>query len=390
MVRLLWTGLLAWTLLGCSAPAPRPGNAAIEAHERPRVLAAAERALSAAPLTITAYPAKLSEGGRHDFYSNGDYWWPDPAKPDGLPYIRRDGQTNPENFAQHRDALNTFRDHVAALAAAYRLTREEKYAAQAVRLLDVFLLDPATRMNPHLRFAQAIPGRSPGRGIGIIDTLHLIEIPKAVAALRGSRALTADREAGLRRWFADYKDWMLASPNGQEEANEKNNHAVAFWLQVAVFADFTGDAAALAECRERFTQKFIGTQMATDGGFPLELARTKPYAYSLFQLDNLTTLGWILSDSGTDYWRYTLPDGRGLARGVEFMTPFVADKARWTRPPDVQAWEGWPARPVFLLLGGLALDRPELIDLWRRLDGDPTDPEVRRNRAITQPVLWLR
>ena len=390
MVRLLSTGLLAWTLLGCSSPAPRPASASIEVHERPRVLAAAERALSAAPLTITAYPAKLSEGGRNDFYSNGDYWWPDPAKPDGLPYIRRDGQTNPENFAQHRHALNTFRDQVAALAAAYRLTREEKYAAQAVRLLDVFLLDPATRMNPHLKFAQAIPGRNPGRGIGIIDTLHLIEIPKSIAALRGSRALTADREAGLRRWFGDYQDWMLSSPNGQEEANEKNNHAVAFWLQVAVFADFTGDAAALAECRARFTQKFIGTQMAMDGGFPLELARTKPYAYSLFQLDNLSTLGWVLSDAGTDFWRYTLPDGRGLARGVEFMTPFVADKGRWTRPPDVQAWEGWPARPVFLLLGGLALDRPELIDLWRRLDGDPTDPEVRRNRAITQPVLWLR
>ena len=390
MVRLLSTGLLAWTLLGCSSPAPRPASAAIEIHERPRVLAAAERALSAAPLTITAYPAKLSEGGRNDFYSNGDYWWPDPAKPDGLPYIRRDGQTNPENFAQHRHALNTFRDQVAALAAAYRLTREEKYAAQAVRLLDVFLLDPATRMNPHLKFAQAIPGRNPGRGIGIIDTLHLIEIPPSIAALRGSRALTGDREAGLRRWFGDYQDWMLSSPNGQEEANEKNNHAVAFWLQVAVFADFTGDAAALAECRARFTQKFIGTQMAMDGGFPLELARTKPYAYSLFQLDNLSTLGWVLSDAGTDFWRYTLPDGRGLARGVEFMTPFVADKGRWTRPPDVQAWEGWPARPVFLLLGGLALDRPELIDLWRRLDGDPTDPEVRRNRAITQPVLWLR
>jgi hypothetical protein len=390
MVRLLSTGLLAWTLLGCSSPAPRPASAAIEIHERPRVLAAAERALSAAPRTITAYPAKLSEGGRNDFYSNGDYWWPDPAKPDGLPYIRRDGQTNPENFAQHRHALNTFRDQVAALAAAYRLTREEKYAAQAVRLLDVFLLDPATRMNPHLKFAQAIPGRNPGRGIGIIDTLHLIEIPPSIAALRGSRALTGDREAGLRRWFGDYQDWMLSSPNGQEEANEKNNHAVAFWLQVAVFADFTGDAAALAECRARFTQKFIGTQMAMDGGFPLELARTKPYAYSLFQLDNLSTLGWVLSDAGTDFWRYTLPDGRGLARGVEFMTPFVADKGRWTRPPDVQAWEGWPARPVFLLLGGLALDRPELIDLWRRLDGDPTDPEVRRNRAITQPVLWLR
>lgn len=285
------------------------------------------------PLTITSFPAKLSEGGRNDFYSNGDYWWPDPTKPNGLPYLRRDGQTNPENFGAHRNALNTFRDQVAALAAAYRLTHEEKYAAHAVRFLDTFLLDPSTRMNPHLKFAQAIPGRNPGRGIGIIDTLHLIEIPKAIAALRGSRALTVERAAGLRRWFSDYKDWMLASDNGKEEANEKNNHAVAFWLQVAVFAEFTGDPAALRECQARFTQKFIGMQMALDGGFPLELARTKPYAYSLFQLDNLSTLGWVLStDGGTNYWHYTLPDGRGLAKGAEFMTPYVQDKSRWTRP----------------------------------------------------------
>jgi hypothetical protein len=358
--------------------------------ERGRVLAAAGRALAATPLTITAYPAKLSEGGRNDFYSNGDYWWPDPAKPNGLPYIRRDGQTNPENFVQHRTALNGFRDHVAALAAAYRLTHDEKYAVQAVKFLDVFLLDAGTRMNPHLKYAQAIPGRSPGRGIGIIDTLHLIEIPPAIQALRGSPALTAEREAGLRRWFNDYKDWMLASDNGKEEANEKNNHAVAFWLQVAVFANFTDDQAALAECRTRFTQKFIAGQMAMDGGFPLELARTKPYAYSLFQLDNLATLGWVLTADRTHYWRHTLPDGRGLAKGVDFMTPFVADKSRWTRPPDVQAWEGWPSRPVYLLFAGIALERPALIDLWKRLDGDPTDPEVRRNRAITQPLLWVK
>ncbi|MEY3829567.1 MAG: hypothetical protein RL636_1268 [Verrucomicrobiota bacterium] len=388
---------LALALAGCvesDAPNhPRPGTPAVDlvaSVERGRVLAAAGRALAATPLTITAYPAKLSEGGRNDFYSNGDYWWPDPAKPNGLPYIRRDGQTNPENFVQHRNALNGFRDHVAALAAAYRLTHDEKYAVQAVKFLDVFLLDAGTRMNPHLKYAQAIPGRSPGRGIGIIDTLHLIEIPPAIQALRGSPALTAEREAGLRRWFNDYKDWMLASDNGKEEANEKNNHAVAFWLQVAVFANFTDDQAALAECRTRFTQKFIAGQMAMDGGFPLELARTKPYAYSLFQLDNLATLGWVLTADRTHYWRHTLPDGRGLAKGVDFMTPFVADKSRWTRPPDVQAWEGWPSRPVYLLFAGIALERPALIDLWKRLDGDPTDPEVRRNRAITQPLLWVK
>ena len=389
---------LAWALalVGCvDRPAPTaapvsPAFSVVAETERTRVLSAAKRALAAPTLTITAFPAQLSAGGRNDFYSNGDYWWPDPTKPNGLPYIRRDGQTNPDNFVQHRNALNAFRDHVAALAAAYRLTRDERYAAKAVEFLDVFLLDARTRMHPHLKYAQAIPGRSPGRGIGIIDTLHLIEIPKAIGALRGARALTEEREAGLRRWFGDYKDWMLASANGQEEANEKNNHAVAFWLQVAVFADYVGDEAALAECRARFTQKFIAVQMAADGGFPLELARTKPYAYSLFQLDNMATLGWVLSDARTDYWRYTLPDGRGLAKGVDFMTPYVSDKSKWQRPPDVQAWEGWPARPVYLLFAGLAMDRPALLELWKRLEDDPTDPEVRRNRAITQPLLWIK
>ena len=174
MPRLLSDCLLAWTLLGCSAPTAAPADSAIATHERPRILAAAERALNATPLTITSFPAKLSEGGRNDFYSNGDYWWPDPTKPNGLPYLRRDGQTNPENFGAHRNALNTFRDQVAALAAAYRLTHEEKYAAHAVRFLDTFLLDPSTRMNPHLKFAQAIPGRNPGRGIGIIPILLVI------------------------------------------------------------------------------------------------------------------------------------------------------------------------------------------------------------------------
>ena len=225
--------------------------------DRERILKAATAALALSPLSITGFKAELSDGGPNDFYSNGDYWWPDPDKPDGLPYIQRDGQTNPENFNQHRLLIRQLRDAVAAMGAAYKITGEDRYATKAADLLKGFFLDPSTRMNPHLKYAQAIPGVSPGRGIGIIDTLHLIEIPVAIETLEKSKSFPPEVAAGMRQWFADYLDWMITSGNGKEEAAAKNNHAVAYWLQVAVFARFTGDAERLAECRRQFKEVFV-------------------------------------------------------------------------------------------------------------------------------------
>ncbi len=362
----------------------------VSSLESPRILKSAVSALALEPITLTRFPAKLSEGGLNDFYSNGDYWWPDPSKPDGLPYIRRDGQSNPDNFIQHRMVVRQLNQSVAALAAAYQLTREERYVTKAAELLRVFFLDPRTRMNPHLNYAQAIPGVSPGRGIGIIDTLHLIEIPVAVAALEGSSAFPRDVASGMRKWFADYLDWMITSGNGKEEAAAKNNHAVAYWLQVAVFARFTGDEKRLAESRRQFKEEFVGMQMSADGSFPAELSRTKPYAYSIFQLDNIATLCQVLSTPEEDLWAYQLPDGRGIRQAVAYLYPFLADKSKWPLPPDVQSWEGWPSRQPSLLFAGIALNEDRYVDLWRGLPSDPTDPEVGRNIAITQPLLWIK
>ena len=358
--------------------------------DRKRIMKAATDALALHPLSITGFKAELSDGGPNDFYSNGDYWWPDPNKPDGLPYIQRDGQTNPENFNHHRLLIRQLRNAVAALGAGYKITGQDRYAVNAADLLTVFFLDPSTRMNPHLKYAQAIPGVSPGRGIGIIDTLHLIEIPVAVETLENSKSFPPEIAAGLRQWFADYLDWMITSKNGQDEANTKNNHAVAYWLQAAVFARFTGNDPLLAECRRRFTEVFVPEQMAADGSFPAELARTKPYAYSIFQLDNMTTLCQVLSDSGADLWGFELPDGRGIRKAVDYLRPFLADKSKWPLKPDVQAWSCWPARQSSLVFAGLAFGEKSYLDLWRKLPADPTDPEVQRNIAITQPVIWLR
>ena len=361
----------------------------VKAIDRDRILKAAGAALTLAPITITAYTAKFSTGGPNDYYSNGDYWWPDPAKPDGLPYIQRDGETNPANFNAHRLALRHLRDAVAALGAAYAVTGEDRYAAKAAELLRVFFLEPATRMNPHLKYAQAVPGVSPGRGIGIIDTLHLIEVPQAIEVMQKSPAFPAETLAGLKQWFRDYTDWMLTSENGHAEAVAKNNHAVAFWLQVAVFARFTGAAAPLAECRRHFKEVFLPNQLAADGSFPQELRRTKPFGYSIFQLDNMVTLCQVLSTPEDDLWRFTLPDGRTIRKAVEYLYPFLADKSKWPLKPDVQAWDGWPTRQASLLFAGLAFNEPKYLELWQTLKPDPADEEVQRNVAITQPVLWV-
>ena len=370
-------------------PAPRL-TLDVATIDRERIVKAAAAGLQQQPVTIAAFPAKLSQGGPNDFYSNGDYWWPDPAKPNGLPYIKRDGETNPENFVAHRMAVKALRDSVAALAAAYRLTGEERYVTKAAELLRVFFLDAKTRMNPNLNFAQAIPGVSPGRGIGIIDTLHIIEIPAAVKAMEKSKALPPELATGLRQWFRELAEWMVTSKNGTEETAAKNNHSVAFHLQLAVFADFIGDEAKLALCRKQFRDVFVPKQMAADGGFPLELARTKPYGYSIFQLDNMTLLCHVLATEADNLWIFETADGRGIRKAVAFLHPFLADKSKWTLKPDVQAWDGWPARQPHLLFAGLALGEQQYLDLWKKLPADPTDPEVQRNIGITQPILWVK
>lgn len=362
----------------------------VGAIDRKRILRAADAALALKPLTITSARAKLSAGDPNDFYSNGDYWWPDTSKPNGIPYLQRDGQTNPENFNQHRMMIRELRDSVAALSAAYQLTGKGRYVSKAVDLLQVFFLDPETRMNPHLNYAQAIPGVSKGRGIGIIDTLHLIEIPVAVQTIQKSSAFPPQVADGLKKWFADYVEWMITSRNGREEASAKNNHAVAFWLQVAAFARFTGDEVRLAECRRQFKDVFVASQMAEDGSFPAELARTKPYAYSIFQLDNMVTLCALLSGPDENLWIYRGPEGRSISKAVEYLYPYLADKSKWPLKPDVQAWDGWPARQPGLLFAGRALANKSYLELWRKLPPDPTDPEVQRNIAITQPVLWMK
>ena len=351
----------------------------VAAIDRQRILTHVEQYLKEDPVTVTSASSPRSAGGKHDFFSEGDYWWPDPQSPDG-PYIQRDGMTNPDNFVAHREALMRLSVQMPALAAAWKITRERRYADHAVKHLRAWFIDPETRMNPNLQYAQAIHGRTTGRGTGIIDTLHLIEVARAASVLQVTDA---------KKWFAEYLDWMNTSKNGQEERDAKNNHATCWVAQAAEFALYTRNQQIMDWCRDRYKRVLLPGQVGVDGSYPLELKRTKPYSYSLFNMDVMGILCQTLSTGQDNLFRYALPDGRGMARVMQFHAPYIADKSKWPYPADVMYFDQWPVRNPTILFAGLALGRDSYVELWKKLNPDPTVAEAIRNFPVRQPVLWV-
>ncbi len=356
--------------------------------DRARVLRAAAAYLKEKPVTITSASSPRSTGGKHGYFSEGDYWWPDPKNPDGL-YIRRDGMSNPSNFVAHRETLIRLSVQMPALAAAWLLTHDKKYADHAAAHLRAWFIDPETLMHPNLQYAQAIHGITTGRGTGIIDTIHLVEVARATTVLADGGVLEDETYAGVRKWFAEYVLWMTTSKNGIEEREAKNNHGTCWVFQVAEFARLTRNSDLLKYATDRYKTVLLPTQMKIDGSFPLELARTKPYSYSLFNLDVMTTLCRILSSAEDDVLKYELPDGRGMRKAVAFMYPYIKNKGSWPFPHDVEYFDDLPVRQPNLLFGGLAFSQPEYLSLWKTLNPDPKVPEIIRNFPIRQPVLWV-
>ncbi len=365
---------------------------AVARLDHDRILRLAQQALSLKPLAITDVIAANSAGGPHDYFSQADYAWPNTNTASGLPYVSHDGESNPDVFTAHRMAMRNMKDAVAALAAAYAITGQDKYAGKAAILLRVFFLDSATRMNPHLQYAQAVLGAQTGNDYGVIDTLHLAELPLAIQFLEKSPAFPPSVDQGVKKWFADYTHWITTSTNGIKEMHNANNHSIACYVQLASFARLTGDTQLLDECRRHFEEVLLPNQMTNNGSFPRELKRTKPYGYSIFQADNVSILCVLLSTPQDDVWQFKLPDGRTPRNAVDFIYPYLEDKNKWLadgRGRDVMHWDHWPARQPCLLFAYVEFGDPRYFDLWQKLDADPTDLEIRRNMAVTQPLLWI-
>lgn len=345
-------------------------------------------AMKQQPVTITAASSSRSSGGKHDFFSEGDYWWPNPKSADS-PYIQRDGMTNPDNFIDHRKAMIRFSRIMGSLASAYLTNKREQYAEQAFRHARAWFIDTATLMNPHLLYAQAIKGRYTGRGIGIIDMIQMMEVSQALIVLEKSKSAKSAEYVQYRSWFEKYLNWVTHHKYGIDEMNALNNHGTCWTMQLAAFARFTKNDSLLDLCRQRYKTVHLPGQMALDGSFPKELARTKPYGYSLFNLDAMVMLCQILSDKQNNLWAFELQDKRSIRQAIAFMDPYVKDKRKWTFKQDVMYWENWPVAHSFLVFGAAAFNDQEMFNTWKNLEHAPTEEEVIRNLPIRNPLIWF-
>jgi hypothetical protein len=316
----------------------------------------AKRALTGGPFSVVDKDATPPSGDKHDYMSQAPYFWADPNAAEGAPYVRRDGERNPEiNKFRNHQAMSRMADAVDVLALAYYFTADEQYAAKAAQLLRAWFLEPATKMNPNLQFAQAIPGVNTGRGIGLIESICLTRVVDDVGLLRGSKAWAVDDQRGMEEWFASFLKWMLESKNGKDEAAAKNNHGTYYDLQVASYAFFLGKDDLAKSVLRRVGPNRIATQVEPDGREPLELVRTKAWSYSIGNLSGLMSLARLGEHVDVDLWSYRTDDGRTIRQAVDFLIPYAAGEKKW----DYQQLGGWTGESFAAILRRAAAKFPD-------------------------------
>jgi len=348
----------------------------------------ADQALLLTPPSVMSKPRTAASGDKHDYFSYGPYWWPDPAKPGGLPYIRRDGEVNP---ASDR---NTDEDHFKAvissvhtLGLAYWFTRDGRYARHAAQFVRTWFLDPATRMNPNLQHAQAIPGITDGRGIGIIESRGLFGLNEGLALLAGSPAWSARDQEEYHAWLVAFYQWLTTSANGRDERAEKNNHGSWYDVQVAHLALVLGRQDDARTILTEGLARRVVVQIEPSGAQPLELARTKSLDYSLMNLEALFTCARLGKLVGVDWWSFSTPDGRSLHAALSYLAPYVDPAKPWPKPdlhaadrsrliPLLDQYLGQQADAGFQALAARFAATAEADARWRLTGNRPLDPKA--------------
>ena len=310
--------------------------------------------MSLGPWSVTYHKSPAKSGNLHDYFSEGPYWWPNPDDPNG-PYIRCDGEKNPDLFEYHRSDLEQMSQTTLLLAAAGFCLDEPAYTERACELLSVWFVEEETRMNPHLEYGQAIRGHCDGRGIGIIDTAQLLNVIHAADYLE----LSGYNRASLRQWFGEYLNWMNTSEIGLEEKHNFNNHGNWWNTQAAAYAAFCGNEALLTETFASLRAKILPEQMNPDGSFADELTRTNAYTYSLYNLEATVLACEVAHYQGVDLWHFIAPEGQGVGAGISFMLPYLENPFLW---PYQQIHAAFTGGNIALQLGGLRLGRR---DFWR-------------------------
>lgn len=306
------------------------------------LLQEADSLLTQEPWSVMMKKAVPASGDKHDYMSIARYYWPDPTKPDGLPYISRDGEVNPELFDYDRYPLGQMVERVVTLTLAWYFSGEERYAEGAAKQVRTWFLDESTRMNPNLEYSQVVMGldNNKGRSSGLIDTYSFIEMLEAVNLLEQSSSFKAEDSRRLKAWFAALTEWMLNSSQGKKEASSANNHSVSFDTQVIAFALYSGNRQMATNIVKAFPEKRLFRQVEPDGRQPQELRRTLAFHYSRENLTHFVNVALMAKRLGIDMDCMESKDGRSFYKAVDFLVPYV-EKGREAWP--YQQISGWDA-----------------------------------------------
>jgi hypothetical protein len=312
-----------------------------------QLLRDANKALKFKPVSVTYKTATPPSGNKHDYMSIGPYWWPNPDKPNGLPYIRKDGVVNPEiKEYPDKESMPVLCESIYILSLAYYFSENEKYAEHAAELIKVWFLNEETKMNPNLNFGQAIKGVTDGRAEGMIDTRHFIFVIDGVELLKISPSWTNKNNEDLKKWFSEFLDWMKNSPIAIDEMNAKNNHGVWFDAQELSYALYVEDTLLAKKVIETSISR-IDKQMAKDGSFPLEMERTTSLHYSTFIMNAFVIIGQLSDQLGVDLWNHKTKSGKSLKLAYDFLLPYIIKEKVWTSP-QIKPFNFSDAFPILL------------------------------------------
>lgn len=306
-----------------------------------KLVGTAEKLLEEPLLSVMDKAEAPASGDMHDYYSLARYYWPNPDTKDGLPYIRKDGESNPEISKYDRAALEKMSNVVRDLALAWYFTSDTRYSDKAVKQLRAWFLDKKTLMNPHLKYGQVSKGHdnNMGRCFGLLDSYSFVEVLDAVALLEQSPSYTKKDDKGLKAWFTEFLHWYINSDQGKEEFSRKNNHAVAYDVQTAAMATYVGDMDTARKFVETFPERRIYSQVMPDGSQPAELERTLAFGYSQFNIHHMIDMAMIGLRIGVDITGAVSADGRSMYKAVDFLAPYMGKSLEEWPYKQIKAWD---------------------------------------------------
>jgi hypothetical protein len=307
------------------------GNQTLQSAYK-KLIKSADKSLGFGPVSVMEKKEVPPSGSKHDYMSLAPYHWPDPSKKDGLPYMRKDGETNPEvKLYKDKEYLPSLCEHLVVLSLAHHFSSKDVYAKHAMKLVRIWFLDTATRMNPNMNFGQAIKGVNQGRGAGLIDGRHLIKAIEAISLLSANKVVSRQEQVAIQQWFAEFLNWMQTSKIGQEEFGAPNNHGAwydALRLSIALYTNQLPQAKDIVAN----AQKRLTAQMDPSGRFPLEMARTTSFHYSVFVVDAFLKIATMSKKINLDFWGFTAANGNSLPKAVDTLLPYLNKQKAWDGP----------------------------------------------------------